>query len=636
MSGIAGIYNLDGRPVEQTMLRRMAEEIAYRGPDGIENWIGGSVGFAHLMFRTTPESLQEKQPLRNEDGSVCLTMDGRIDNRLELKAALQGRGFCIRDESDAELVLRSYEFWADECPKRLLGDFAFAIWDARRRRLFCARDHVGVRPFYFHRSANFFVFASEIRSLLSIDAIPRRLNESKVVDYLVSELDREDKESTFYADVQRLPAGHSLTVTAHQFAIRDYWNLQAPPELELSSMEEYGEAFRDVFVEAVRCRLRTIHPIGATLSGGLDSSAVVCVARDLLAQNLKEPLHTISLLDGEGSMDPATPYIDEVIRGGGLVPHMLRSDQAPSCCRDIPEAMVQSDDPFDLGQGYFSRVVFAVAKAYGIKVLMDGIDGDLVMPHSHYLATLLRTLKWRVFGAELAAFSQEYGESRWRSFVNHALVPTMPSVYLGWRRLAGRRSFGSWSPDQLITKEFAHRMDVAGRREQRSRILWKASRNIGTLHAWSFSSGLLPFVFESYSRMAALAGVETRHPFSDRRVIDFFLSLPVLMKLSGPLEKMVMRTGLQGVVPKQVCWRKRLPHPDSAFLAPLLKQHAFLVDDILERCLQPVGQYVNLQKTLDCYAEYRSNGSIEAGRTVWQVGNLAKWLDSKGLCHSGS
>ncbi len=207
----------------------------------------------------------------------------------------------LRDDSDAELVLRAYECWGEDCPNRLLGDFAFAIWDARNQRLFCARDYVGVKPFYYHRSASFFAFGSEIRAVLALDAVPRRLNESRLADFLVEELDREDEESTFYQDVQRLPAGHSLTVSPGRFAVRDYWNLKAPPVLKLGSLREYGEAFREIFVDAVRCRLRSTHPVGSTLSGGIDSSSVVCTIRELLAAELKEPLHTISLVDADES-----------------------------------------------------------------------------------------------------------------------------------------------------------------------------------------------------------------------------------------------------------------------------------------------------------------------------------------------
>jgi asparagine synthase (glutamine-hydrolysing) len=185
MSGISGIYNLDGHPANPFALKQMSDALAHRGPDGTRQWIHGPVGFTHLRNNTTPESVYERQPLGNEDGSCWLTMDGRIDNGPEVRTTLESKGLQCRDATDAELVLRAYECWCEDCPKRLLGDFAFAIWDSRKQHLFCARDHLGVRPFYYHRGASQFAFGSEIRALLALETIPRRLNESRLVDFLV-------------------------------------------------------------------------------------------------------------------------------------------------------------------------------------------------------------------------------------------------------------------------------------------------------------------------------------------------------------------------------------------------------------------------------------------------------------------
>ena len=429
----------------------------------------------------------------------------------------------------------------------------------------------------------------------------------------------------------RLPAGYCFSASAQNFVIRDYWNLKAPAVLKLSSIEEYGEAFHEVFSEAVRCRLRTIPPIGSTLSGGLDSSAVVCVARKLLTGKTREPIHTVSLLGAhEARSDPAIPCIEEVIRGGGIVSHILTPEESPAYCVNLRQAIIQADDPFDIGEGYFSYIAFRIAKKCGIRVLMDGIDGDLIMPHQHYLAKLFRSMQWITLSSELAHFKKEFGELRLRNLLYHTLVPTMPNVFLGLRRLIGKPAIGSWSPDDIISKEFAYRMDVALRRERRCRTLWKASKDIETLHAWSFSSGLLPFVFESYDRKAGMEGVETRHPFADRRVIEFFLSLPLEMKLFAPREKMVMRAGLKGIVPKRVLWTKRLPFPDLPFLASLLAQHEYLLRDI-KASLQSIDRYVNLPKVLQAKSEYSLKGSTEAAQVVWRVVNLAKWLEGKGL-----
>ena len=358
MSGIIGLYNLDGRPADPLLLERMARTIAHRGPDGIRYWLEGPLGFGHLRLQTTPESAYEKQPLTNEDSALCLTLDGRIDNRSELRALLDSEGSPPRDDTDAELVLRAYQRWGEECPNRLLGDFAFALWDARKQQLFCARDYVGVKPFYYHRSPSLFAFGSEIRAVLALDAVPRRLNESRLADFLVEELDREEEESTFYQDVQRLPAGHSLTISPGGFHLRDYWELKAPPPLKLGSLREYGEAFREIFVDAVRCRLRSTHPVGSTLSGGIDSSSVVCTIRELLATELKEPLHTISLVDADESKCGETPFIREVLRGGGLTPHIVRSDQVTP----MTQQMADSDEPFEISTYFTNWFGFAAAK----------------------------------------------------------------------------------------------------------------------------------------------------------------------------------------------------------------------------------------------------------------------------------
>ena len=583
MSGIIGLYNLDGRPAEPLLLERMARTIARRGPDGIRYWLNGPVSLGHLLLQTTPESAHEKQPLTNEDSALCLTLDGRIDNRTELRSLLDSKGLPLRDDTDAELVLRAYECWGEECPNRLLGDFAFAIWDARNQRLFCARDYVGVKPFYYHRSASLFAFGSEIRALLALDAVPRRLNESRLADFLVEELDREDEESTFYQDVQRLPAGHSLTVSPGRFDLRDYWDLKAPPLLKLGSLREYGEAFREVFVDAVRCRLRSTHPVGSTLSGGIDSSSVVCTIRELLAAELKEPLHTISLVDADESKCGETPYIREVLRGGGLTPHIVRSDQVSP----MTEQMADSDEPFEIFTYFTNWFGFAAAKKAGVRVLLDGISGDHIIPPYTYLATLLRSGQWNTLRRELSFGSREFGESRLSILRTHALAPMLPGLFEVWRRLRGRKP-RPYPEGSCINPDFALRMRIPERFELKRRKLWAASRDIGTLHSWSFTCGILPFFFEHSGRLAATLGVEARHPFSDRRVIEFFLSLPLHMKTYTPLPKRVIREGMRGILPEMVRGRTLLADTGGAFMTSLLKQDPVL--SMPEQFTQALGR----------------------------------------------
>lgn len=626
MSGITGLYNLDGRPADELLLQRMARAIAHRGPDAIRYWTHGPISLGHLMLQTTPESAAETQPLPNQDATLCLTLDGRVDNRSELRKILDSHGFPPRHDTDAELVLRAYECWGENCPNRLLGDFAFAIWDARKEQLFCARDYVGVKPFYYHRSAKLFAFGSEIRAVLALEAVPRRLNESRVADFLVEQLDREDEESTFYEDVQRLPAGYSLTVAPGRFALRDYWDLKAPPVLKLGSLREYGEAFREVFVEAVRCRLRSTHPVGSTLSGGIDSSSVVCTTRELLAAELKEPLHTISLVDADESKCGETPYIREVLRGGGLTPHIVRSDQVSA----MTEQVKDSDEPFEIA-GYFPNWFgFAAAQRAGVRVLLDGISGDHITPPYTYLATLVRSLQWNTLRRELSFGSREFGESRLSILRSHGLAPMMPGLFEVWRRLRGRKP-QPFPEGSCINPDFALRMGIPERFDLKRRKLWAASQDIGTLHSWSFTCGVLPFFFEHSGRLAATMGIEARHPFSDRRVIEFFLSLPLHTKTYIPLPKRVIREGMHGILPEMVRGRTRLAHPGGAFMTSLLTQHPALLGPAQSKqALGPIQRYVNLN-AVEVDRNRVAIGSQDAGDSVWQALNLALWLESKNL-----
>jgi asparagine synthase (glutamine-hydrolysing) len=397
VSGICGIYNLDGRPADPDSLLRMTNALAHRGPDGIGRTILGSVGIGQLVLQTGRESVGDRHPATNEHRKICLTFDGRLDNATALKEELERNGIPIIGDSDAEIVLGSYQCWGENFPIHLLGDFAFALWDGQIRRLFCARDYVGVRPFYYYPGPSLFAFASEIRALLALESVPRRLNESRLVDFLVESLDREDKEATFYRDILRLPAGHSLTVSARGLVIKNYWNLKAPATLRLRSLQEYGDAFREVFVEAVRCRLRSNHRVASTLSGGIDSSSVVCAARELLATERREPLHTISLVDADQDRCGETPYIREVIEGGRLVPHILRSHQLDG----LEGAMAEADEPFEIGRYFLNRFLFSTCRSAGARVLLDGISGDHIIPPYHYLGILIKSLAWKMLYSEL-------------------------------------------------------------------------------------------------------------------------------------------------------------------------------------------------------------------------------------------
>ena len=212
MSGIAGIVRFDGGSIEPGQIERMVSAMAHRGPDGIDCCARGSVAFGHCMLRTTPESLEETQPLTNEDQSLVLVMDGRIDNWEELRGKLLTQNARLRTRADPELVLRAYEFWGQDCLDHIDGDFAFVIWDARRREAFCARDRMGANPFYYHWDGRRFAFASELHAILSLPWISEELNEGMLAEIISWE--EISRDETLWKGIYRLVAARRMLVTS--------------------------------------------------------------------------------------------------------------------------------------------------------------------------------------------------------------------------------------------------------------------------------------------------------------------------------------------------------------------------------------------------------------------------------------
>ena len=269
--------------------------LEHSGPEGTGTRQDGPVGLGRTLLATTPELLIERQPFRHAESRCVIAADVRLDNREELHDAL-GIHRPLDSVGDAELIIAAYLAWGEGCPNRLLGDFAFALWDGRQQQLFCARDHFGMRPFYYHHAAGKrFLIASEARAVLVSPRVPYRINKGRIADFLVPQLEWIDYTSTFFEDVYRLPPGHMAVVTRDRLVTEEYWRPAPGSELGPMSDDDYREGFLEVFTRAVECRLRAPSAkIGSMLSGGMDSGSVVVVAKDLLGSAGDGLLKTLS------------------------------------------------------------------------------------------------------------------------------------------------------------------------------------------------------------------------------------------------------------------------------------------------------------------------------------------------------
>ena len=419
MSGIAGIINLDDRPAAAAELEQVLAPMTPHAPDVGRTWAAGPAALGHVQLKITPADDRDTQPVNRQD-RVVLTADARLDNRAELTAmaSLEGRTLCDRGHTgvwpssgaampDSELLLAAWEKWGESCVEHLLGDFAFAIWDARERTLFAARDHFGIRPFFYALWDRRFIFASGLRGLLALPGLPRAPNEAMIGDYLLSVWDApDDPHQTFYRDIYRLPPAHTLTLRNGRVKLRRYWTLERGREVKLNSDAEYLEAFRELLEQAVTSRLRSGAKAGSCLSGGLDSSAVCSVARQLLPD--AEPL-AVFFTKSPVPENDESKWVKYVVGQGGYELHELGMNSPLFKYEELLDCL---GEPYCFDNADQDWTLSREAARNGVNVLFSGYFGDAAVDASlNYLLAFTRRHDWAGLLAEAQAASERAGGS---------------------------------------------------------------------------------------------------------------------------------------------------------------------------------------------------------------------------------
>lgn len=643
MSGIIGICHFDGKPVLSPELEKMLETIAHLGPDGAKLWRQGPVGLGHQMLRTTPESFHERLPLSSKDGRLTITADARIDNRDELIASLAFNNRLAAETSDSELILAAYEKWGEGCAEKLLGDFAFAIWDASQRSLFCVRDHLGIKPFYYFSSGQAFVFATQIKALLCLRDVPNQLNELKVAEYLSGKF--EDRNMTLYEDVWRLPPAHCLTVNEKGIKLRSYFAFDPTRELPLRSNEEYAEQLRELFTEAVRCRSRSAFPIGSTLSGGLDSSSISCVARDLVAQTGGPRLHTFSAVFEKVPKSDESKYINKVVAQNGIVPHFLAADQIGPF-HELDRVLGHLDEHIIAGNSYIHWEVCRAANEAGLRVVLDGWDGDIAVSHGLGLFTeLARAKRWITLIKQTRMHATHFEDYSpwpiiWKKIETHGLHPrlrqgirlTRRAKRAIQRRTARRVDLdgSEFRSDNVLKPEFARRIRFQERWEKlphmRARpVLTERDSHFNRMH-----ESLIPKILESLSAVAGAFSLELRFPFWDIRVLEFCLALPAEQKLHNGWNRIVMRRAMQGILPPEVQWRGDKANLSHSFEHCLLTHERQRLDDVIVNHPESIEDYVDITALRAAYSRLL-NGTTRGSDSfaIWKSVSLALWLQHR-------
>jgi asparagine synthase (glutamine-hydrolysing) len=547
LSGIVGIFERDDRPVDRALLRALTDSLSFRGPDTLETWSKGGVGFGHTMLRTTQESQNERQPACLDE-RFWITADARIDCRVELIQKLKDAGRGVTpNATDPELILHAYAAWSQNCVQHLRGDFAFAVWDSRNKELFCVRDHFGIKPFYYAELGGTFIFSNTLNCVRSYPGVSDDLNDDAILDFLIIGLNCDNSTTTFKA-IRRLAPAHAMRISAGGVSVSRYWSLPIDGRIRYPREEEYIEHFNSVLQEAVAERLRTDR-VSIFLSGGLDSPAIAATARriaptvDLRAYTF---VYESLIPDEEGPLArEVANFLDIPIRLVAL------DDLKPFEGCDAPEIAWPEpiEDPCLAGTYDQFRMV-----ASDSRVVLGGHGGDDIMdfqmwPHVKDLA---RRREWRPLLRDGARF---------------LLVRQFPWLGLLRRaqRVFGKGVLAPVVPD-WIASGLAHTAEIGNRWAVRIARSDRAVHPVLPRAYAALSQPQWTFLFEVNDPGFTRVPIEVRHPFFDLRVVEYLLALPPFPWF---FKKRLLRQGMAGRLPDKILGRQKTPLAGEPVVARL-------------------------------------------------------------------
>lgn len=556
MCGIAGLWNKNEQ-VNRGLLDRMCDLLAHRGPDDRGIFVDHNIGLS--MRRLSIIDLNTgRQPIFNEDKSICIVFNGEIYNFHDIRADLEKKGHLFTTYTDTEAIIHLYEDYGEKCVEHLRGMFAFAIWDKKKRRLFIARDRFGIKPLFFYWDNNKFLFSSEIKSILASPAFRRELDLEAVQQYFTFLYVPHDK--TLFEGIKKLLPGCYLILEDGNLRFGRYYNLPDGIDRDYPGEEDIVDSFYDVATDTVKHHLISDVPLGAYLSGGVDSSLVVA----LMSQLINQPVNTFSIgYDGPGSLFDEREYASRVAKlfKTNHRELIVTSAQAKD---SLPVILERLDEPFGDSSVIPNYLLSEYAAGY-VKVALGGLGGDeLCGGYERYLATLVaeryrRTVSVLTKGLK-AAILQYLPDSsegnhfpeRLKRFINYASFPTKQRYYHFIAK------FNNGERRKLFKKDiFPAEVDSSAAVFDR---YWDQSTSIHGLRKLckiDLDMYLVDDLLALSDRTSMAHSLEMRVPFVDHHIVEFFWSLPDDLKIKGFSKKYILKKAAARLLPKDIIYRKK-------------------------------------------------------------------------------
>jgi asparagine synthase (glutamine-hydrolysing) len=504
------------------------------------------------MLYNTPESKNEILPFHDKKNGLIIAADARIDNREEL---LKKTGLTSSpDTSDSQLILKSFKIYGKRCVDQLVGAFAFAIWDEQKQELFCARDHIGFKPFYYYLDSGIFLFGTETRHITNYPKVDASINEQYIADAL-SAL-KSENDQTFFKAVKKLPPAHFLIIKPEFYEFRRYWDLNPEKEIKYNTEQEYINHFKKLLNEAVRCRLRSAYPVGAELSGGLDSSAVTGFA----SQYMK--INTFSHILPDWAHDKIFPYEDErkfieqVNQYCNVQKSYFVTGEQEGILKSLKRGLTINNGIVQASLSLFSDALYKKAQKTGTRTLLSGFGGDELvsykgggvfkeLAYNYHYKKLLKELTYkRSFPSTVKQLVISVGIAFLARIKN---ITGKHSVYKtpGWAHNIFNVLF--------LDTDFFNRMNMKQRFYSRKKLPNEPAVRLKQYRRFHYS--YFPGRLEDCYASAQAQKVEYRYPLLDKRLLEFYLALPVEMKRKYGWGRYVLRKAMENLVPGEIQWR---------------------------------------------------------------------------------
>lgn len=618
---MCGLYGSIGFPPEQGRI----DIVAHRGPDG-RGWkvFDGDmpVALGHRRLAIIDTSDAGLQPMQDPTGRFHLVFNGEIYNYLELRAELAARGEVFTTQSDSEVLLRAYAVWGSDVCARLRGMFAFLIWDARERQLFAARDRFGIKPLYYVANMHGFAFGSEIKQLLGLPGVSGRMNVARVHDFLASGISDHTSE-TMFDGVNQLRGGEYAQWNARRPAelnIKRWYEIKAD-EIRLSEADASAR-FGALLNESVRLHLRADVPIGSCLSGGLDSSSIVCLMADMLGGTTQ--IKTVSACYAEKSVDEK-PFMDEVVAHAHTQPYYVYP-RAEDVFAEAETITWHQDEPFGSTSIFAQWCVFSEARRAGVKVMLDGqgADEQLAGYHSafhYYMAGLTRQGRAIDLLRTILQRNRYHGTPVLEQ-VKRQIVPLLPASVAAALRRGRMQTFEhNWLSSDVVESMG----NPEGALATASRLLGlQPVQDIASLCMTLTHASNLQMLLHWEDRNSMAHAIEARVPFLDHPLVEFSLGLGEDHKIVHGDTKRVLRRAMKNVLPEAVRERRDklgFATPEQIWFRGALRS---LVTEGIEQTLSLYPSLLNAEGVRKL-ADDMLNGRRPLDFTLWRIVNLGIW-----------